>query len=382
MTTISRKSTLPALVLTGLVAATAPALVSSAPAAEASAPAVAPLRTDRPLVIGHRGAAGYRPEHTLASYELAARMGADFIEPDLVSTKDHVLVTRHENEISGTTDVAEHPEFADRKTTKTVDGKAVTGWFTEDFTLAELRTLRATERLPGVRQENTIYNGRYQVPTFDEVLRLRDRLSHELHRTIGVYPETKHPTYFRSIGLDLETPMVAAVRRAHLDREQAPIFIQSFELTNLLELREKQHVRAPLVFLTSAKGQPYDLTAKGDPRTYADLLTAGSLKDLSKVINGIGPDKNQVIPRQADGTLGTPTSLVADAHAVGLKVHPYTFRNENQFMPVEFRNGTSPNDYGKAINEQVRFLRTGIDGLFTDNADTGVVARQEFLDTK
>ncbi|SES16822.1 glycerophosphoryl diester phosphodiesterase [Pedococcus cremeus] len=382
MTTISRKSTLPALVLTGLVTVTAPALVSSAPSAEASAPAVAPLRTDRPLVIGHRGAAGYRPEHTLASYELAARMGADFIEPDLVSTKDHVLVTRHENEISGTTDVAEHPEFADRKTTKTVDGKAVTGWFTEDFTLAELRTLRATERLPGVRQENTIYNGRYQVPTFDEVLRLRDRLSHELHRTIGVYPETKHPTYFRSIGLDLETPMVAAVRRAHLDREQAPIFIQSFELTNLLELREKQRVRAPLVFLTSAKGQPFDLTAKGDPRTYADLLTAGSLKDLSKVINGIGPDKNQVIPRKADGTLGTPTSLVADAHAAGLKVHPYTFRNENQFMPVEFRNGTSPNDYGKAINEQVRFLRTGIDGLFTDNADTGVVARQEYLDTK
>ncbi len=378
----AKRPTLPALVLTGLVAAVTPALLSSASSAEAAAPVVSPADRDRPIVVGHRGAAGYRPEHTLASYELAARMGADFIEPDLVSTKDHVLVARHENEISGTTDVASHPEFADRKTTKTIDGKAVTGWFTEDFALAELKTLRAAERLPGVRQENTIYNGRYEVPTFDEVLALRERLSRELRRTIGVYPETKHPTYFRSIGLDLETPMVAAVRKAHLDKERAPIFIQSFELTNLLELREKEHVRAPLVFLTSAKGQPYDLKAKGDPRSYADLLTAGSLKDLSKVINGIGPDKNLVIPRQADGTLGTPTSLVADAHAAGLKVHPYTFRNENQFMSVEFRNGTSPNDYGKAINEQVRFLQTGIDGLFTDNTDTGVVARQEFLDTK
>ncbi len=373
------KPTLPALVVTGLIATASPALLASSTAATASPPDSAPPSADRPIVVGHRGASGYRPEHTLASYELAARMGADFIEPDLVSTKDHVLVTRHENEISGTTDVASRPEFADRKTTKTVDGKAITGWFTEDFTLAELKTLRAAERLPGVRQENTLYDGRYEIPTLTEVLELRERLSRELRRTIGVYPETKHSTYFRSIGLDLETPLVAAVRRAHLDKERAPIFIQSFELTNLVEMRERQHVRARLVFLTSAKGAPYDLQATGDPRTYADLLQPQSLQSLAKWINGVGPEKNQVIPRDSDGTLGEPTPLVDDAHDAGLEVHPYTFRNENQFMPPAFRNGTSPNDYGKAVNEQVRYLEAGIDGLFTDNPDTGVVARQEFL---
>jgi glycerophosphoryl diester phosphodiesterase len=373
------KPTLPALVVTGLIATASPALLASSTAATASPPDSAPPSAERPIVVGHRGASGYRPEHTLASYELAARMGADFIEPDLVSTKDHVLVTRHENEISGTTDVAGRPEFADRRTTKTVDGRAITGWFTEDFTLAELKSLRAAERLPGVRQENTLYNGRYEIPTFTEVLELRERLSRELRRTIGVYPETKHSTYFRSIGLDLETPLVAAVRRAHLDKERAPIFIQSFELTNLVEMREKQQVRARLVFLTSAKGAPYDLEAKGDPRTYADLLTAQGLKTISAWVDGVGPEKTQVIPRNSDGTLGEPTPLVNDAHAAGLDVHPYTFRNENQFMPPAFRNGTSPNDYGKAVNEQVRYLEAGIDGLFTDNPDTGVVARQEFL---
>lgn len=372
------KPTLPALVLSGLVATGAPALSSWPTAASASVPD-APPSADRPIVVGHRGASGYRPEHTLASYELAARMGADFIEPDLVSTKDHVLVARHENEISGTTDVASRPEFAARRTTKTVDGRAITGWFTEDFTLVELKTLRAAERLPSVRQENTIYNGRYEIPTFAEVLDLRERLSRELRRTIGVYPETKHSTYFRSIGLDLETPLVAAVRRAHLDLERAPLFIQSFELTNLVEMREKQGVRARLVFLTSASGAPYDLEAKGDPRTYADLLTAQGLRTIARWVDGVGPEKSQVIPRNSDGTLGDPTALVNDAHAAGLDVHPYTFRNENQFMPPAFRNGTTPTHYGKAVNEQVRYLEAGIDGLFTDNPDTGVVARQEFL---
>ena len=373
------KPTLPALVVTGLIATASPALLASSTAATASPPDSAPPSADRPIVVGHRGASGYRPEHTLASYELAARMGADFIEPDLVSTKDHVLVTRHENEISGTTDVASRPEFADRKTTKTVDGKAITGWFTEDFTLAELKTLRAAERLPSVRQENTIYNARYEVPTFDEVLQLRERLTRELRRTIGVYPETKHSTYFRSIGLDLETPLVDSVRRAHLDKEKAPIYIQSFELTNLIALREEKDVRAKLVFLTSAKGAPYDLEASADPRSYADLLQPQSLQSLAKWINGVGPEKSQVIPRDSDGTLGEPTPLVDDAHDAGLEVHPYTFRNENQFMAPEFRNGTSTTDYGKAVNEQVAYLETGIDGLFTDNPDTGVVARQEFL---
>jgi glycerophosphoryl diester phosphodiesterase len=335
-----------------------------------------------PVVIGHRGTAGYRPEHTLSSYELAARMGADFIEPDLVSTRDHVLVARHENEIGGTTDVATHPEFTGRKATKVIDGTAVTGWFTEDFTLAELKTLRAKERLPAVRQENTMYDGRFEIPTFAEVLALRERLSRELHRVIGVYPETKHPTYFRSIGLDLETPLVRQIRGAGLDKAKGPIFIQSFELTNLVDLRQHFGVNAPLIFLTSASGAPYDLASKGDPTTYADLTTAAGLRSLSGIINGIGPDKNQIIPRNVNGTLGQPTALVTDAHAAGLLVHPYTFRAENTFLPVDYRVGADQTAYGRAIDEQVRFLRTGIDGLFTDQADIGVIARAEFLAAK
>ena len=335
-----------------------------------------------PLVIGHRGAAGYRPEHTLASYELAARMGADFIEPDLVSTKDHVLVARHENEIGGTTDVSSHPEFASRKTTKVIDGNAITGWFTEDFTLAEVKTLRARERLPQVRQENTMYDGRFEIPTFAEVLALRERLAKELHRVVGIYPETKHPTYFRSIGLNLETPLVQQVRGAGLDKAKAPIFIQSFELTNLVDLRQHFGVNAPLIFLTSASGAPYDLASTGDPTTYADLTTAAGLRSIAGIVNGIGPDKNQIIGRNADGALARPTALVSDAHAAGLLVHPYTFRAENTFLPLDYRVGTDTTAYGRAIDEQVRFLQTGIDGLFTDQSDIGVIARSEFLAAK
>jgi glycerophosphoryl diester phosphodiesterase len=340
-----------------------PAVVGSA--ALASKPS-----RGRSLVIGHRGASGYRPEHTLASYELAARMGADFIEPDLVSTKDGVLVCRHENEISGTTDVASRPEFAARQRAKVVDGVTITGWFTEDFTLAELKTLRAVERLPAVRQRNTLYNGLFEVPTFQEVLDLRARLSRELRREVGVYPETKHPTYFRSIGLPLEPALVRTLRRNNLDRRDAPVFAQSFEAANLRDLHDKFGLRVPLVFLTSASGSPF-----GDPRSYADYLTPAGLRDLARFVDGIGPDKNQVIPRNPDGTLGASSGLVGAAHAAGLTVHPYTFRAENQFLPADFRTGTDPNAYGRAIDEQIAFLRTGIDGLFTDQADIGVLAR-------
>jgi len=335
-----------------------------------------------PLVIGHRGAAGYRPEHTLASYELAARMGADLIEPDLVSTRDHVLVARHENEIGGTTDVASHRQLAGRRTTKVIDGRAVSGWFTEDFTLAELKTLRARERLPELRPENTVYDGRFQIPTFAEVLALRVRLSTELHRVVGVYPETKHPTYFRGIGLDLETPLVRQVRSAGLDMATAPIFIQSFELTNLVTLRQRLGVNARLVFLTSASGAPYDLASSGDPRTYAELTTAAGLRSLSEIVHGIGPDKHQVIPLRANGRLAQPTTLVTDAHAAGLTVHPYTFRAENTFLPLDFRFGTDATSYGRAIDEQMRYLRTGIDGLFTDQCDIAVIARARLLAAK
>jgi glycerophosphoryl diester phosphodiesterase len=331
------------------------------------------------LVIGHRGASGYRPEHTLASYELAARMGADHVECDVVSTSDGVLVCRHENEISGTTDVADHPEFADRRTTKTVDGVALTGWFTEDFTLAELRTLRAVERLPEVRQENTLYDELFPVPTLAEYLELREDLSEELDREVGAYIETKHPTYFDSLGLSLEEPLAAGLREADLDDEGDPVFLQSFETANLRELDAEVDVL--LVQLLSATGAPADLVAAGDPRTYADLSTAAGLAGIAEYADGVGPAKEQVVPLAADGTLGEPTSLVADAHAAGLLVHPYTFRNENSFLPADLDEGSDPAAYGDAIAEQLVFWAAGVDGLFTDNPDTGVLTRELFLES-
>ncbi len=332
-----------------------------------------------PVVIGHRGASGYRPEHTIASYELAARLGADFLEPDLVSTADHVLVARHENDIAGTTDVADRAEFADRRATKMIDGEAVDGWFTEDFTLAELRTLWSRERMPNLRQRNTIYDGRYRIPTLDEVLALRGRLSAELGREIGVYPETKHPSYFRSIGLDLETPLVGALDRAGLADAGSPVFVQSFELASLARLRTELGVAIGLIFLAGATGSPVDLVAAGDSRTYADLTSADGLAALGATVDGIGPDKDQVIPRDASGRLGGPTALVRDAHAAGLLVHPYTFRAENRFLPADHRSGDDPAAYGRILDELQTFLATGIDGFFTDQADIGVLARDLFV---
>lgn len=332
-----------------------------------------------PLVVAHRGASGYRPEHTIAAYELAVAMGADYIEPDLVMTKDGQLVDRHEPEISGTTDVAAHPEFASRKTTKKLDGVDVTGWFTEDFTLAELRTLRAKERLATVRQRNTIYDGMYQVPTYEEVLQLRERLSRQYNRTIGIIPEIKHSTYFHAKGLNPEPAVVQLTERYGLNKRNAPMWIQSFEITNLKDLRFRHGYKANSTFLawtgTGPLDGPYDLVSRGDKRLYQDWMTPKGLKEISRFANGIGPEKFFVIPKKVDGTLGQPTSLVGDAHRLGLKVIPWTFRNENQFMAKDFQNGTNPADYGKAVQEQVTYLRTGLDGLFTDNPDTGVVAR-------
>jgi glycerophosphoryl diester phosphodiesterase len=334
---------------------------------------------DTPLVLAHRGASGYRPEHTIAAYELAVAMGADYIEPDLVVTKDGVLVDRHEPEISGTTDVADHPEFASRKTTKSLDGVATTGWFTEDFTVAELRTLRAKERLPQIRQESSTFDGRYVVPTFAEVLAARARLSKEYGRTIGIIPELKHSTYLHGLGFDPEDLLVTQVRAAHLNRPSAPLWVQSFELGNLLALKQTYGYKANTVFLATNGGAPYDLVAKGDPRTYAQLLTADSLRSLSRSIDGIGPDKALVIPRTSTGSLGTPTTLVADAHAAGLSVTPWTFRPENTFLPTDYRLGSNPADFGRAVDEVVTFLGTGIDGLFCDQPDICVTARKQFL---
>ena len=336
----------------------------------------------RVLVIGHRGSAGYRPEHTLAAYELGARMGADYVEPDLVTTKDHVLVARHEPNITDTTDVADHPEFADRKRTATIDGVEQTGWFTSDFTLAELKTLRAKERLPAVRQRNTIYDGRYQVPTFQEVIDLVKRLSRELHRQIGIYQETKHPTYFRDEGLPLEEPLVQTLNRNGLNRPGAKVFVQSFEVSNLKALNEV--LRVPLVqLLDEPQLKPADVVKAGGTLTYGQMATPAGLEAIAEYADGVGPWKNYIVPRGANDESTAPTSFVDDAHDAGLVVHPYTFRNENQFLPLELRSHPDPslgppgNAYGNAFAEYEQFYKLGVDGVFSDNPDTAVAARNE-----
>ena len=324
------------------------------------------------IVFGHRGASGYRPEHTLAAYQLAIEQGADYIEPDLVSSKDGVLFARHENEIGGTTDVADHPEFADRKTTKVIDGVALTGWFTEDFTAKELKTLRAKERIPGTRPANTAYDGKFEIPTFDEVLAFANAQSRKRHRLIGVAPETKHPTYFQSIRLPLEPGVLKSLKKAGRDDKRSKVVIQSFETSNLKELARRTDV--PLVQLTSATGAPYDLVAKGDSRTYADLHTPNGLREVSRYADWLGPEKNTVIPRTPAGALARPSRVVDDAHRAGLKVVVYTFRAENQFLPTDFKRGTNPNEYGDLEGEIRTFVKVGIDAVFSDQPDIAVQA--------
>jgi glycerophosphoryl diester phosphodiesterase len=317
-----------------------------------------------PIVIGHRGASGYRPEHTLAAYELAIALGADYIEPDLVSTKDGVLIARHENEISSTTDVAEHLEFANRKTAKLIDGVPSMGWFAEDFTLAEIKTLRAKERLPF---RDRSFNGLYEIPTFQEVIDLAQQKSLEKGRTIGIYPETKHPTYFDSIGLSLEEPLLQILTANGYAGAFAPVFIQSFETANLQKLRSKTDL--PLVQLFDDRdAKPYDFVASGDPRTYGELTLRAELTHIASYANGIGPFKRLIVPVGTDGRLLAPTSLIDDAHAVGLLVHPYTFRNEDCYL--------APDYSGNPQLEYEQFFNLGVDGLFSDFSDTAVAVRK------
>jgi glycerophosphoryl diester phosphodiesterase len=330
---------------------------------------------DGPVIVGHRGAPGYRPEHTLASYELAFRQGVDWVDVDLVPTKDGQLVARHEPEIGGTSDVSKHPEFASRKTTKIVDGTPLTGWFTEDFTLSELKTLRATERIPDIRPNNTIYNGHFEIVTYQEVLDLTKRLGRELHRTLGTYPEVKHSTYFASIGNPVEPKLVDILNRNGLNRSGAPVIIQSFEVSNLIALHRQ--VKVPLLQLTSASGAPADFVAKGDKRTYADLVTPQGLREIATYATYLGPDKGQIIPRDAAGNLTAPTTLVRDAHAAKLEVQPYTFRNENSFLPTNLRSSSDPTEYGDIFTEEAAFLKAGVDGFFADQPDTALEALRE-----
>ncbi|MCF3123265.1 glycerophosphodiester phosphodiesterase [Streptomyces arenae] len=331
-----------------------------------------------PTVVAHRGTSGYRPEHTLGSYQLALDMGAHVIEQDVVPTKDGHLVCRHENDITATTDVSAHPEFASRKTTKSVDGTSLTGWFTEDFTLAELKTLRAKERIPGTRQRNTLYDGRWDVPTLEEVLRWAEKEGRKRGRPIWLHIETKHPTYFRKLGLGLEEPLARLLRRYGRHKKNSPNFLQSFEPSSIQRLAEL--VSAPrVVLLSTANSRPWDFVEAGDPRTVADLIKPEGLTWMAGFAQGIGPTLDLVIPRKADGGLGTPTTLVEDAHAAGLILHPYTMRNENTFLPANFRKGTDPSAYGDAFGAFKAYFETGIDGIFSDNCDTALLAAADFV---
>jgi glycerophosphoryl diester phosphodiesterase len=336
-------------------------------------------QTAKPLVIAHRGASGYRPEHTLAAYELAIEMGADFVEPDLVPTKDSALVARHENEISTTTDIADHPEFKDRRKTKTIDGEPVTGWFTEDLTLSELKTLRAKDRMPKIRQHNTIYNGHYTIPTFQEIIDLVKRKSAEQHRTIGIYPEVKHPSYFASINQSTEQSMLDILERNGYKDKTDQVFIQCFEPSTLKKLHAM--TKLPLIQLVDEEGKPYDFVLQKDPRMCVDMVKPAGLAEIARYAQGIGPNKNLIAPRDSSGHLLKPTSLVADAHKVGLLVHPWTFRNENSFLPADYRSGSASDPdfdghYGNAFAEYKLFYGLGVDGVFSENPDTALEARR------
>lgn len=343
-------------------------------AACASMPASAPpsAQAPGPIVIAHRGASADRPEHTLAAYRLAIAQGADFIEPDLVLTKDGVLVARHENEISETTDVASRPEFAARRATKTIDGRSVTGWFTEDFTLAELKTLRTRERLPQLRPANTAFDGEEPILTFAEVIALAQAEGARLGRPIGIYPETKHPSYFEGLGLSFDGPLLAALDAAGWNRADAPVFIQSFEVGNLERLAGKTRVR--LVQLLAAEGAPFDRPAT----PYAAMATREGLAAIARYAAGVGPQKSLIIPRDAADRSLPATDLVASAKAAGLLVHPWTFRPENYFLPAEQRGPGGPQARGDGAGEIAAFMALGVDGVFADHpADASAALRRE-----
>lgn len=357
------------------------------------------LNGDTPLVIGHRGAAGYLPDHTLEGYQRGIDMGADFIEPDLVATKDGVLVARHEPNITGTTDVASRPEFASRKTKKMVDGVEEEGWFVSDFTLAELKTLRAIQPLSDRDQS---FNGKFQIPTLEEVLDLAKSAGAKAGRTVGVYPETKHPTYHAKLGLPLEDRLLTVLAKYGYTSKSSPVIVQSFEVSNLKYLRTKTQIRLVQLVdandvnpdgsmdLTAPYDRPYDFAVAGDSRTFASLLTPAGLKEVKTYADGVGPWKPYLITSkqvdankdgkaddlngdgkidERDRVMMPPTDVVKNAHAAGLFVHAYTFRNEAKRLASDFK--------GDPKAEYKLFYELGVDGVFSDFADTAKAARDQ-----
>jgi glycerophosphoryl diester phosphodiesterase len=342
-----------------------------------------------PIVIAHRGASADRPEHTLHAYREGIAQGADYIEPDLVMTKDGVLVARHENDITGTTDVADRPEFASRRQTKIIDGEKFDGWFTEDFTLAELKTLRAQERLPQLRPHNMRFSVIMEIPTLDEIIALAKTESVRLGRRIGLYPETKHPTYHHSIGLPQEEKLVAQLTAGGYGTASDPVFIQSFEVGNLKFLRQRTRIR--LIQLINSDGGPADRQRAPDvPASYAEMISPTGLKQVATYADGIGVAKSLVMPvSPQDRMLGQPTALVRDAHAAGLLVHAWTFRPETYFLPAQHASPVQEKQPWLDLEPQARradgagevmvFLQAGVDGIFADHPADAVTARQRFL---
>ncbi len=329
-------------------------------------------------VFGHRGACALRPEHTLASYALAIADGADYVEPDLCITRDGVLVVRHEPEIGGTTDVSSHPEFASRRTSKAIDGETMEGWFLTDFTLAELKTLRARERLPQVRPQNTKWDGAFEVPTFAEYLDFVAAESALRGRPIGMVPEIKHSTWHAAQGLPMEDRFLAALA-SHPYAQRAPLEIQSFETTNLRALRRKlgRPANLRLMQLTGEpSARPADLAAAGASTAWAELTSAEGLKAMATYADTVSPNSRVLIPLDPQGRLGPPAPIIRDAHAAGLLVRSWTFRPENQFLPADLRSDAGPNARNPkgSVAEIRRYIAAGLDGFFTDDPALGRIA--------
>jgi glycerophosphoryl diester phosphodiesterase len=371
-----------------------------------SLPAQTPLLTldgNAPLVVGHRGASGFLPEHTLEAYSLAIEQGADVIEPDLVSTKDGVLISRHDPNLDFSTNVASKPEFASRKKTVSVDGEVQTGWFASDFTLAEIKTLGANMTTDATRPQQ--FNGLYKVATFQEIVDLAIAKTREKGRPIAVYPETKNPTYHRDLGLPLEDNLIAIINKTGWNSKTSPIFVQSFEPSSLKYMRQKglntrliQLIDADDYDLKTGKltfappyDRPWDWFRSGDKRLFSDMVTVAGLTEIKTYADGIGPWKPYIVPVKWDLTAAgvaidkngdgktdltdavsqTPTSLVADAHRLGLLVHPYTFRSEKRRLTFDMG--------GDPANEYLQFFRIGVDGMFSDFPDAAVAARNRYL---